>query len=444
MGPMNDRVKAAAALLRSGNIADAEALLAEVPADAADIAVLNLSGVLKGRQGKHQEAIALFQRALSLSPGNPQLLVGLGNAYGAMGNDGQALRCYAEAKIARPHMAEAHFNEAQVYRGQGDYFRAAVCFRKAALAAPTLFPASQGVVDCLASLAKSRDVHVQTMPGDSNAVSGAPAASTGHAPSISIIICSLDAEKFRNVTANYSRLLAACDFEIIGIHDAKSLCEAYNRGIDRSRGEIVVFSHDDIEILCGNFAQILFTHMQVCDIAGVAGTNKLTGPLWSWSGYPHSHAWVTQRTLATPQCPAQYRVAVDNLRQVSMLDAQALDGVFFAVKRAVFDKVRFDESFDGFHFYDLDFTFRAYRAGLRLGIFGDIVLAHDSEGRNDAAWHKYAGAFLEKYPELKGPTGAEQPRYRYAALLDSREQVMAFHSCLSRMVGMSEQGEDIG
>jgi hypothetical protein len=41
------------------------------------------------------------------------------------------------------------------------------------------------------------------------------------------------------------------DLEIIGIHDARSLADGYNRGIAQSRGEHIILSHDDIEIRAG-------------------------------------------------------------------------------------------------------------------------------------------------------------------------------------------------
>jgi hypothetical protein len=68
-------------------------------------------------------------------------------------------------------------------------------------------------------------------------------------PSLSIVICSIDARKFERVSQNYRQRFAGRDVEIVGIHDARSLAEGYNRGIARSRGERVILSHDDIEIL---------------------------------------------------------------------------------------------------------------------------------------------------------------------------------------------------
>ena len=91
---------------------------------------------------------------------------------------------------------------------------------------------------------------------------------------VSVVICSIEAGKFARVTANYSRLLAQQPFEIIGVHDARSLAEGYSRGIARSRGEILVLSHDDIRILTPDFAARLSTHLATYDLIGSAGRQK--------------------------------------------------------------------------------------------------------------------------------------------------------------------------
>ena len=45
---------------------------------------------------------------------------------------------------------------------------------------------------------------------------------------ISIIICSINPEKFRNVCQTYARVFKSEKCEIIGVHDALSLAEGYN------------------------------------------------------------------------------------------------------------------------------------------------------------------------------------------------------------------------
>src|SRR5882724_172154 len=104
---------------------------------------------------------------------------------------------------------------------------------------------------------------------------------------ISVIICSIHNDRFAAVAKNYSDLLKHEPHEIIRISDARSLCEGYNRGIAASRGDILIFSHDDIEILTADFASRLKEHLANFDLIGVAGTSRLLRGGWQDAGPPY-------------------------------------------------------------------------------------------------------------------------------------------------------------
>jgi hypothetical protein len=107
---------------------------------------------------------------------------------------------------------------------------------------------------------------------------------------------------------------------------------------------------------------------------------------------------------------------------------QALDGLLFAVRRDLAARVGFDAAnFDGFHFYDLDFTYRAWRQGLRLAVSTELVVFHASAGEFGAEWTRYAQRFLAKFPGLDSAAG---PHHSYGARLSSREEVARFYDAL--------------
>ncbi|MEA2733788.1 MAG: hypothetical protein QOE14_239 [Humisphaera sp.] len=215
-------------------------------------------------------------------------------------------------------------------------------------------------------------------------------------PSISVIICNIDAAKFVAVSANYRRLLAADD-EIIRIPDARSMCEGYNRGFAQSRGDVVIFSHDDIEIHAADFRRKLLGHLECCDIAGVAGTTLLSGPSWAWAGPPHVYGQVGQYNRAKNL----FEAAIFAAPSRHVPNMQAVDGILFACHRRVVEATPFDEhTFTGFHHYDLDFTWRAFCAGMRLGVCCDLDIIHDSVGQWGEAWKASAERFIQKYPTL--------------------------------------------
>jgi hypothetical protein len=215
--------------------------------------------------------------------------------------------------------------------------------------------------------------------------------------SVSVVICSIDAAKFARVTANYRSLYGERELEIVGIHDARSLAEGYNRGIARSRGEVLILSHDDIEILTSDFAVRIDRHLGEFDLIGVAGTTRLVTGKWESAGDPYAFLLIS----APVPDSTGYVTVLRGGGPLVVPQIQALDGVFMAMRRDVAVSVPFDEAlFDHFHLYDLDFSFRAYQAGFALAVCRDIVLIHQSIGNFDAVWVKYRRRFEAKHRAL--------------------------------------------
>lgn len=211
---------------------------------------------------------------------------------------------------------------------------------------------------------------------------------------ISIVVCSIDENKFTSVSKNFANRLEGEPYEIIGIHDAKSLCEGYNRGARQSSGAILIFCHDDIEIVSPDFNRKIRNHLEHYDMIGVAGTSRLANFEWSLSGQPHIHGVVTH----VDQSTNGYVLVVLGAEEPLTGGIEALDGLFIATKKEVWENVRFDEeTFDGFHGYDLDFTFAAHLAGFRIAVCSDIGIIHQSIGKHDDNWHKYRSQFMDKY-----------------------------------------------
>jgi len=258
--------------------------------------------------------------------------------------------------------------------------------------APEQRLARQGLLECAKKLTLA-----------SKCPSPPPADNARADGSISFIVCSISPAKLQRLRADLELHFRGNDWELIHIGDARSLCEGYNRGLARASGELLVFCHDDIGLLREDFVTRLRRHLARYDVVGIAGTDRLTGPTWFWQGPPHTYMW----TAAMPR---------NNACLISLLgaagpvieNAQALDGVFIAARRSVFSTLEFDAAtFDGFHFYDLDFSYRAHRAGLNCAIALDLLLWHESGGSFDQRWQHYADRFLAKFPELTPQRPAE-------------------------------------
>jgi len=210
--------------------------------------------------------------------------------------------------------------------------------------------------------------------------------------SFSVIICSVDNARFTAVDAMYRRILKDCPTQIIRISDAKSMCEGYNRGIDQSTGDVLIFSHDDVEILNDDFAVKLLKHLEKFDLVGVAGTTRLCAGHWVAAGPPYLFGQVPE-----PAPQGGYVVQMFGGAGPVCENIQAVDGLMFAVRRSLVEKIRFDESFDGFHLYDLDFSATAHAAGYKLAVARDLFVIHASAGNFDNRWKQYAEKFERKW-----------------------------------------------
>ena len=259
---------------------------------------------------------------------------------------------------------------------------------------------------------------------DVNAVYPARELPTG-LPTLSVIIVSRDDRRYAAVDAQYEQAFAAWPHERIRVADAISMYDGYARGFAQSSGELVVFSHDDLRFAIPDFAARLAETMAETDVAGVAGTTKVSGPALLWSGHPHLHGSVTHKAPAD----AAYESALTSMRGPRIRNAHGLDGVFIAARRGWIERVGFDsERIPAFHLYDLDFSYRAHLAGARLTIACDLALIHQSRGNFDAGWKAAQAAFARKFPELNSAPG--QHRHWYHVSLPTEAAVRSHYAKL--------------
>jgi hypothetical protein len=221
---------------------------------------------------------------------------------------------------------------------------------------------------------------------------------------VSAIVCSIRPDYFAQIKAALETQFATHSFEIIGIHDAKSLAEGYNRGAAKASGDILIFCHDDIDFVQADFGARVLHHLQTSDVIGVAGTSRLTGSAFMDSGYPNCSGQIIHARPDWRKPDSILSYFVPGIQALVVEGIQALDGVFIATHRRVWEAIKYDEvPFDGFHLYDVDFTYRAYLAGLRLMVPMDLLLVHFSDGTYSPTWQRYANRFLAKFPMLNVP-----------------------------------------
>src|SRR6185312_14440462 len=177
---------------------------------------------------------------------------------------------------------------------------AALAFRAAARLAPDDADAGQNVVETLGRWAE-RD----------GALFDPPCAARGPndgAP-LSIVVCSIHPDRLARMQASF--------------RDARSLSEGYNRGLAAASHPVVVFSHDDVELLSPHPFEALDAALADHDIVGVAGSTLLNGPTWAWAGHPHLFGTVA---YPHPDAATPWKATVYSLATGVIGGMQALDG----------------------------------------------------------------------------------------------------------------------
>lgn len=378
-----------------------------------------IAGQALVRMGNTVEAAKSFENAEALG-GGPVCAFNAGNAWQAAGDREMAAKAWLRAADGHAVLGQRALSLGRSLVGAGEPLVAARVLSSLIRRDPEV----HGAMQLLVSLAASE-----------RAATSAPvrldAPGTGPAPSSwSFVVCSIDEAGFAAFSAMIAARFAGVEHEIVRIADAASLCEGYERGLARSSGEAVVFCHDDIDLLAPDAAARLAIHLTHCDVVGIAGATRVTGPAVFWAGHPWLHGWISYRTPGD----ADYEVTAMSIDGPRVDGIQALDGAFIACRRDAAVATGFDAAvFDGFHLYDLDFSYRAHLAGFRLVVACDLGLVHASKGDFGRDWSRYAERFRAKFPSLTGPRGST---HYYAARVPAAGDVLAFQRRLAEFAAV--------
>lgn len=244
----------------------------------------------------------------------------------------------------------------------------------------------------------------------------------------SVIVCSVDDLRFSALSATLARAFDEQPYELIRISDARSMCQGYNEGFRRSSHNRLIFCHDDIEILSEDFTQRLEAHFSRFDVFGLVGTTRLINGSWFTAGQPDIHGSVVQPDTQNAGACSLHRFS-QNLSPVSHV--QAVDGMFISATRDAVEHLHWDEAnLPKLHLYDIDFSFRAHLAGLRVGIATDILIYHASLGKRDASWREGVAEFTRRYAAHLSRAPAGNSAYWTAACPDREAAYEYFHQQL--------------
>ena len=212
---------------------------------------------------------------------------------------------------------------------------------------------------------------------------------------ISIVYCTREENKKHG-----EHLLKACGnpkVEIIEyVNKGESLTKFYNKGLKESKFDIVLFVHDDVIIESKQLAVKMvkmFEANKKYGIIGIAGT-KYLAKSGRWWENPRKMYGRVKHTHEGKTWDSNYSADQDKI----INEMVTVDGLFFATHKGRIKK-HFDETVEGFHFYDVDFCFRNHLEGVKIGLTTQFKVNHMSIGETNDEWEKNRVLFSEKYEE---------------------------------------------
>ena len=176
-----------------------------------------------------------------------------------------------------------------------------------------------------------------------------------------------------------------------------SLTEVYNKIINESKNDIVVLCHDDIYFDSKNWGQKILNHFKRNSdygILGLAGTTSMPKSAKWWEDFSKMKGIVNHEHDGK-KWESKYSTSKGNVLDKVIL----VDGLFIVVNKKNIKKP-FNEEIGGFHFYDVDFSFRNFIEDVKIGVMYDVRVTHKSIGETNEQWEKNREVFAEKYKDV--------------------------------------------
>ncbi|MEZ7503852.1 glycosyltransferase [Flavobacterium sp. Arc2] len=203
---------------------------------------------------------------------------------------------------------------------------------------------------------------------------------------ISIIICSrtqtISSDLFENIKDTIG-----CDYELVVIDNSEntySIFEAYNLGIEQSKGDFLCFMHDDILIHTqnwGNILGIIFNSDSQIGLIGIAGSSQKTKTPSGWWDCDEKY-----KSINIIQHYPDGKVIKEYLgfENSNLNEVVFVDGVFLALRKEI--NVFFDEKLKGFHNYDFNVSIETKKKNYKIGITNKVLIEHFSVGNLNDQW----------------------------------------------------------
>lgn len=189
--------------------------------------------------------------------------------------------------------------------------------------------------------------------------------------------------------------------------DKHDLFTGYNRGAAETKGEFLAFVHDDVQFLGNPLTMarpLKCLENPQCGFVGIAGSRILRDDGCWWAQNTSIEVLANCRGMVAHTAEGEFGLKFNVWPPGSAYFGQVLvmDGVLLMCHRRTFEALGgFDEkNYTGFHFYDIDITFRAAMELKRVNLVAPIPLLHLSPGNTQSEWEANRDIFIRKFGHL--------------------------------------------
>lgn len=203
---------------------------------------------------------------------------------------------------------------------------------------------------------------------------------------ISIIICSRTQVLSKDLSENIDNTID-CEYELVVIDNSEnhySIFEAYNLGIEQSKGEYLCFVHDDVLFSTkgwGKTIERIFSEDHFIGLIGVAGAKFKTKMPSPWWKTPEN-----QKVMHIIQHFGNGKIETESFgfNNKTRQEVVTIDGLFMVLRKKT--TIVFNSKIQGFHNYDLNISFECIQKGYKIVVTNEILIEHFSTGSINASW----------------------------------------------------------
>ena len=220
---------------------------------------------------------------------------------------------------------------------------------------------------------------------------------------LSIIICHRKKELLASIQKNIEATIGI-PYELIVIDNTKNeynILSAYNKGVKKANYNIICFTHEDIIFYTDNWGEKVIAHFndpKVGMIGVLGGMAQSEIPsAWWFNNYFSKSA--NNLLMKNPKKKDEkiYHHYRNPFRDPDKTEVVIIDGVWFCIKKSLFNKISFDEkTFKGFHLYDADISMQVLQHAKNYVVY-DILIEHLWSGTISKDFYMDLCKFAQKW-----------------------------------------------